>query len=133
MSATKILAIPGAAGLVLLTALGLVSFAGCGASPRSIAVDATTIAHDAVDESTPKIEKLCVVDLPELKEPQWSERSEVCDVVVPAHDALALAVSAAKKALATATSDGSLLGLAGELAVQAGQFALSMAKLGGAK
>lgn len=136
MSATKTPPIPGAiassVGLVIrrAVALGLVGLlAGCGASPRSIAVDATTVAHDVVDKATPIVEQKCIAELEGLKRPEWDERTEVCDVVVPAHDALALAVSAAKKAIAVASGAGDLLRMGGELAVQVAEFTAAMVKL----
>lgn len=122
------------AGLVPLSAM-LVAV-GCSASPRSIAVDATTVAHDVVDKATPIVEKACVVELPKLKDPEWSERTALCNVVVPAHDALGLAVIAAKKAIQASTGEGSLLRLAAELATQVAEFTAAMvdlSKSGGAK
>ena len=133
MSAAKSLATPrsplGFVPWVASVVLVGLCVAGCGASPRGIAVDATTVAHDVVDKATPIVEQKCIAELEGLKRPEWDERTEVCDVVVPAHDALALAVSAAKKAIAVASGAGDLLRMGGELAVQVAEFTAAMVKL----
>lgn len=108
--------------------------AGCGASPRSIAVDGATYGDDLLKREAPVIEEKCVVELPELKEPEWSKRDGLCAVAVPANDLLAQAVIDTKELLRKPVAGAAeLLELAGKLSLAAADFTAAMVKLAGGK
>lgn len=131
---TKSLATPrsslGLVPWVASVALVGLCLVGCGASPRGILVDGATYANDVVDHEGPVVEKLCVTELPTLKEPAWSERVRECDIATPANDLVAKFVIEAKALLKKPqVGAADLLAMAGKLATATGELVAAIAQL----